>query len=670
MAAPTSRPPAALALSAEQKQKLVSAVAGMLRAVAAGQAAAFPAEPAELRDVVLAGAFISLKRGRHLRSCCGMMGQPVTLARALEHAADRTIWEDERFPPVSPTELGHLDIEVWLLSNPQRVAVPAAQRPAALTIGKHGIVISRGQSRGLFLPGVATENNWDAERFLDQVCVKAGLHPSSWRDDATELATFEGEVVKARVDEAHAAPPPARLAAPLRAEDIAQFIDICRANLVSMLQGMTPRSFWNLPDGQVNGVLLLVQRPGSAQAQSHLRVSLRPTIPLQATLYGLVQAAVQTLAQNRIAPVLVDQLQLGLAILHDPALHGTAADPHLAGYDPEQRALLVLERNKSALVFDPRRTAAQLLEEASRQARLNHPELAPLYSLDVVGNVAGINTSNVPHPVRGPATRPPAVAGTFYDSDGEALSRLVERLLEGPAARASWSAAMVPHAGLIYSGKLAADVLKRIQLPRTIIVLGPKHTTLGMDWAVAPQQTWAIPGAEIASDFMLARKLSQAIPGLELDAVAHQREHAIEVELPFLARLAPEARVVGIALGQTDLDGCRRFARGLAEVVRGCQEKPLLLISSDMNHFATDSETRRLDALALEALERGDPALVHETVTQHNISMCGVVPAVIVLETLRLLGESPRGQQVGYATSADATGDTSRVVGYAGMLFR
>ena len=88
-----------------------------------------------------------------------------------------------------------------------------------------------------------------------------------------------------------------------------------------------------------------------------------------------------------------------------------------------------------------------------------------------------------------------------------------------------------------------------------------------------------------------------------------------------------------------------------------------------MNHFATDEETRRLDEVALAALERLDPEDVYETVTDNNISMCGVLPAVIVLETLRLLGGVRRAERVGYATTADVTGDGSRVVGYAGMLF-
>ena len=86
--------------------------------------------------------------------------------------------------------------------------------------------------------------------------------------------------------------------------------------------------------------------------------------------------------------------------------------------------------------------------------------------------------------------------------------------------------------------------------------------------------------------------------------------------------------------------------------------------------MSNDAENRRLDELALAALDRSDPAELYETVTQNQISMCGVFPAIIVLETLRLLGGSGQAERVGYATTADVTGDTSRVVGYAGMLFR
>ena len=146
---------------------------------------------------------------------------------------------------------------------------------------------------------------------------------------------------------------------------------------------------------------------------------------------------------------------------------------------------------------------------------------------------------------------------------------------------------------------------------------------------------------------------------------SHQREHSIEVQLPLLARLAPHARVVGIALGSGDLDRCREFAAGLADVLRARQEKPLLAISTDLNHYASEAENRRLDAIALSALERLDPAEVYQTTLKHKISMCGLLPTLVVLDTLRRLDLLHTCQPVGYGTSADAGGDTNRVVGYA-----
>jgi AmmeMemoRadiSam system protein B len=277
------------------------------------------------------------------------------------------------------------------------------------------------------------------------------------------------------------------------------------------------------------------------------------------------------------------------------------------------------------------------------------------------------------------------VAGSFYPAHAADLDRLVNDCFAGepsPYCAASgsdtgdkpvdaaedWPALMVPHAGLVYSGRIAAQTLRRVRFPDTVLVIGPKHTRLGMEWAVTPHETWSLPGGDMACDAALARRLSAGIPGLDLDAAAHQNEHAIEVELPLIRKLAPHARVVGIAIGAGDLGRCRGFAQALAKVLREEPSPPLLVISSDMNHFASDAENRRLDALALEALETLDAATLYETVMRHQISMCGVLPAVIVMETLRKLGRLSRFERVAYGTSADVSGDASRVVGYAGVL--
>ncbi|HEU5430905.1 MAG TPA: AmmeMemoRadiSam system protein B, partial [Thermomicrobiales bacterium] len=331
---------------------------------------------------------------------------------------------------------------------------------------------------------------------------------------------------------------------------------------------------------------------------------------------------------------------------------------------------VILAGAKSSLAFAPELAPNELLARASQHVAFTAPEAAAVFSLAAVSNANEIFVSHAPRPRAGAAIRPAAMAGKFYPADRASLETLVDDLLTGPKCETKpWRAAMAPHAGLRYSGRVAAETLRRVEIPETVIVIGPKHTPHGVEWAVAPNQAWSIPGRTIAGDPALAQRLVQAIPGLQLDAAAHAEEHAIEVELPFLARLAPEARVVGIAIGGGSFARCREFAAGLARVLRDECKPPLLLISSDMNHFASDAENRRLDEIALTALETLDPERLYETVTRHHISMCGLLPAVIVLETLRQLGQLHRAERVAYATSGNVTGDLRRVVGYAGMLF-
>jgi AmmeMemoRadiSam system protein B len=362
---------------------------------------------------------------------------------------------------------------------------------------------------------------------------------------------------------------------------------------------------------------------------------------------------------------------MGLTLLGDPHLLGSAKEH--GSYDAE-RALLVMERHKHAVLHQPETPTVQTLKQALEAVQIRHPEQAMVFSLQAFSTDRSVMFANAPKPRRGPAERQPGVAGSFYPNDAAALDSIVRELLargkEAALPKRRVPAAMVPHAGLRFSGAIAAQVLQSIELPARILVLGPKHTALGMDWAVSPHETWKLPGGEVASDFMLARKLSQAIPGLDMDAAAHEKEHAIEVELPLLMKLAPTSRVVGVALGgDSDWASACRFAEGLVSVIQSLPEPPLLLISSDMNHFATDVENRRLDEIALQALENLDPEAALETIRAHNISMCGVFPAVIVMETLRRLGQLKQATRCGYSTSADTTGETDRVVGYAGMLF-
>jgi AmmeMemoRadiSam system protein B len=264
------------------------------------------------------------------------------------------------------------------------------------------------------------------------------------------------------------------------------------------------------------------------------------------------------------------------------------------------------------------------------------------------------------------------VAGSFYPQGDSQREALVDELLAGlePVETESVAAAMVPHAGLRYSGRIAADVWRRLDLPRDVLIIGPKHTPEGADWAVAPHHEWQLSeSARMTGAVDLAEQIASRVPGMQLDGAAHRREHGIEVQLPLLYRLAPQTRVAAIAMHGGSFEELRQAADAMADWIRELDDPPLLVISSDMNHFADDAENRRRDALALAMLERNDPQGLLQVCQAESISMCGQLPAALVLLTLKSLGREVHFRQIAYATSGDVSGDLSRVVGYAGVLF-
>ena len=235
-------------------------------------------------------------------------------------------------------------------------------------------------------------------------------------------------------------------------------------------------------------------------------------------------------------------------------------------------------------------------------------------------------------------------------------------------------AVLVPHAGWQYSGKLAAQTLKRVKIPRWVIIFAPQHRGGGAEWAVAPHQTWILPGKNVEANLPMTERMIQAVDFFAYDPVPHAQEHAIEVLLPMLARLAPETKITAVVMSISSWEMIRQGAVQFANFLNTLPEKPLLIISSDMNHFANEETTRHVDRVALNAIQRAvveqNPEHALRTVYEEQISMCGIVPAVFVMETLRLMNRLGFVDEVGYTTSADSSGDRSRVVGYAGLIFR
>jgi AmmeMemoRadiSam system protein B len=276
----------------------------------------------------------------------------------------------------------------------------------------------------------------------------------------------------------------------------------------------------------------------------------------------------------------------------------------------------------------------------------------------------------MPHAV---AEREPAVSGRFYPSDGQALAEQVAALLaERPGGRPTPApprpavGVLAPHAGYVYSGAVAGATWARVTVPERVVILCPNHTGIGQRVAAWPRGAWTTPLGSVPIDEGMTRELVDA--GFATpDREAHRYEHSLEVQLPFLQLRRPDVSIVAICMARLPFDVCREIGLGLAEVAR--RHHALVVASSDMSHYLPADEARQKDRLALDRLLALDAQGLHEVVSREDISMCGFVPATVMLVAAVALG-AREAELVRYGNSAEASGDEESVVGYAGVVVR
>ncbi len=383
-------------------------------------------------------------------------------------------------------------MEVWLLWGLQPVTARGEDRVAAVTIGEHGLQIARGSARGLLLPGVAVEHHLDARRFLQQVCLKAGLPQEAWRQDDTTLMTFEGYAIRGPLAELDLGPAAETGGGPGTAE-VARLADFCRTNLMALLQGATPAFYLSGGyDGGVHGLALGLGQPGS---EGYVECSQH----VAARRYALADDAVSPDGGRgrrvAIAPreARGDALDASWPSLCWAIRCRTAAWPSakLAGLDPRpprgaggrrRRIGLGLRRPAGGRAVAAQGAGGGGPGRPAGRAGLSLPAVSTAPRM-VVARPAAASKGTVPFAGRkwgGPRppaaeVRPAAVAGGFYPGSAAEVRRQVEEMF-APVERKPevWPAALVPHAGWMYSGRLAAAVLGRLAIPARVIVLAPE----------------------------------------------------------------------------------------------------------------------------------------------------------------------------------------------------
>lgn len=228
-------------------------------------------------------------------------------------------------------------------------------------------------------------------------------------------------------------------------------------------------------------------------------------------------------------------------------------------------------------------------------------------------------------------------------------------------------ALIVPHAGYIYSGPVAAHAyaeVAKLGSPKLVVLLGPNHTGYGARVGVWNEGSWSTPLGEVRVSSEAAEVFLNGCKEASADFRCHMAEHSLEVQLPFLQYIFKDFEILPITMFPVNLQLCQSVARALDELLKNFPST-LLVVSTDFNHYEDDATTKRKDQLAIEQILRRDPEGLYRVVANERITMCGLSPVACLL----YMQSFSKARLLKHATSGDTSGDRSHVVGYASFIF-
>jgi MEMO1 family protein len=267
--------------------------------------------------------------------------------------------------------------------------------------------------------------------------------------------------------------------------------------------------------------------------------------------------------------------------------------------------------------------------------------------------------------------RTSAVAGTFYPAErGKLDIMLTGYLKKAKADFASQKAVggVCPHAGYVYSGETAAITyvsLEGLADAETIVVIGPNHTGQGSLISISLED-WDTPLGVALCDVPLAKKIQKNARLIDFDERAHLHEHSVEVQLPFIKKINPRAKVVCVCMMGQDLESAQDLGGALAKSLD--PKKHIVIASSDFSHYLPSDEAEKKDKKALEFIEDMDAPGFQKALEKYGWSVCGFGPISALMEYAKAKGVK-KAKTMRYANSGRASGDYLAVVGYASVLF-
>ncbi len=274
--------------------------------------------------------------------------------------------------------------------------------------------------------------------------------------------------------------------------------------------------------------------------------------------------------------------------------------------------------------------------------------------------------------------RPAVVAGKFYAGAPEMLKAAINGFLTDaePATVSRPLALILPHAGYIYSGQIAADGYNQARGHSydTVVILGTNHTSPRFSRiGLYPGDGFATPLGVARVDTAVREALQSSCPDCIPNASIHEQEHSVEVQVPFIQVLFPNAKIVPAVVGAPDAGLCERFGKALGRVL--ANKKALIVASSDLSHYPSYDDARKVDIPILEAIPTLELSRVQQAVqgamdrgiANLHTGACGEGPIMAAMAAAKAMG-ARGGKVISYANSGDvAIGDRARVVGYGAV---
>ena len=273
--------------------------------------------------------------------------------------------------------------------------------------------------------------------------------------------------------------------------------------------------------------------------------------------------------------------------------------------------------------------------------------------------------------------RTPAVAGMFYPSEKNKLTKLIEDCFLhkfGPGEKPPKKlenkifGVICPHAGFVYSGPIACNSLYSIssESPELFIIIGPNHWGIGRSVATMKDCEWQTPLGNVQVDSESAEEISQLSKTIEPDYFSHTREHSIEVLIPILQNIFSNFKILPILLVNQSKEVAKDVGLAIAKIAR--KKNVMIIGSSDFTHYEPNEFAHEQDMALIEPILEMDVDKFYDVLQKRKVSACGYGAIASTIIACKDLG-AIKGELLKYATSGDVTGDMSSVVGYGSIVF-